>query len=166
MILLQTSAHSQGDLIQEAMLKIFCLLSCMSLAGCSSSGSSAADFVGTWQIVQGTGTENCGGTVSAIPQTGSITIAAGTVPNTVVTTDVDGCTNTFTVSGTSATASNQRCTATSVTGVTIVQTTNLVLTLSGSAMTRSESQTLLESKNGQSVTCTVTATDTLTQVGT
>jgi hypothetical protein len=144
--------------------------------GCSSSSSNgtttspATAFVGTWSRA-GTVTTTCPGQApSDAAFTGTLTITAGADANSIVGTEsVHGCSTTYLVSGSVATAAAaQKCTFTNPKGGQSTSTnTSHTLTLSADGKTLSEASTgnvvVGEADGGAGVTCTVTSSGAFTK---
>ncbi len=125
----------------------------------SGSGLSASSFIGTWKATSGTITLNCGGQTSTSTITGDVVWAAGTNGGIVQT---GSCNLTATISGSTASASNESCTEMdSTTGGTIqLQLTSYTFAVSADDKTATEngSGSASETISGQSVTCTYSET--------
>jgi hypothetical protein len=134
------------DLRLAGLVTVVTLAAASSACSSSSAPPAADQFSGTWKWLSGTVTTTCPGLMANVTQqTGDITLAVGTMANTIVSTG--GCNETFTVSGESASASQQS-----------VISDNLVLS----------NGTLTENGNGTATEgatmCTFTSTGTLSKV--
>ena len=136
------------------------------LAACG--GPSASDFIGSWNR-SGSQTITCNGTPTTNSFAGVLTIAAGTTSNQIIGTQPDGCQTTYTISGSTASATaGQTCTI-AVTGgswLVTVQSHTLVFSGSGgtgSTLAATSSTTIAETVNGTTTNCTASATGTFTK---
>jgi hypothetical protein len=144
-------------------------LAIVACAACSSSsGSSSSDvsaFIGTWQYTSATETDTCAGQSSTTTITGTFQFQEGTAAGTIEYIGTGGCTLTFNVSGSTATAvAGSMCTQMSG-GETAVETiTAFTASLSGSTLTINDSTSAMLTDNGATEDCTGVRTGTLTQI--
>jgi hypothetical protein len=139
------------------MLALFALAAC----ALSSCGSSASNFIGTWQLAGGTLTTTCNAVSTSSNVTGNITIAAAATGGNVVSTDADGCNIQWAPNGDVATlVAGQTCSSTD-NGVTTVLsfTTGTLTVTNGTSL--AVAATGNGTANGDTCTFSETATATL-----
>ncbi len=146
------------DLRLAGLVTVVTLAAASSACSSSSAPPAADQFAGTWKWLSGTSTLTCGGQATPTQETGDITLAVGTMPNTIVGTG--GCNETFTVTGDTATASQQTCVQTTATGTLTLMVISDSLVLSDGILTDNGNGTAAEG----ATMCTYTSTGTLSKI--
>jgi hypothetical protein len=133
----------------------------LALSGCTSTDIS--NWVGSWNAAASE-SEICPSGNHTTDLTGTLTIAAGTAADTIVTQPPNGCDLTWTVSGTGATlVTNQTCTVPGSVGGTWHATfVNGGLTLNGNQIVLGDDGTAVYD-NGTQQNCTFTQVGTFTR---
>jgi hypothetical protein len=130
---------------------------------CGGGGNGVASFVGTWQGSLTT-TATCLGMSQESAAVSTRVLVAGPEPDTIVDMLSAGCSETFTVSGSIALASNQLCViATNGQSAAATFVTD-ELSLNGTSVAENATGTLSEIIGGQATACTFTMTGTFAKM--
>jgi len=132
-------------------------------SGGSGDSGGAAAFIGAW-LRSGSQTTTCeGGSPTMITFAGTLTITAGSSPDTIIGTQPDGCVTDYTVSDNVATATpGQICNVTTDAGMEKDTVVSHTLTLSADGATLTSTSTTSIDETATMTMCTATATGTYT----